>query len=78
VIFERFTPREKIIATLLMEGYGNHEIARFLRWKRRTVKNMLSGMYRKAGIRCGVKQVRLAVLLTYERHPELIPWNLSQ
>ena len=74
--FDRLTPQQKVVATLLMEGYGVHSIARNLHWPRRTVKHYLTQMYNLYGITDGVKEVKLAVALTYERKPELIPWTL--
>ena len=47
----RFSPRERQIVSLLASGCSNQEIANRLGLRLQTVKNHLSRVYRKLGIR---------------------------
>jgi hypothetical protein len=62
------------VCELLCRGMHLDKIAVALRLPRTTVGSRLAEAYRIAGISDGKqKEVALAVLLTYERHPELRP-----
>jgi Bacterial regulatory proteins, luxR family len=56
-------PREQQIAALLLEGYSNTEIAQRLKMKQRTVKAHFNRLFRRFGIKDGIKRVKLATLL---------------
>ena len=58
------TAREQQIVELLLQSYGNAEIARELHIKLRTVKAHFYRIYLKCGIHEGFKRVRLATLLS--------------
>lgn len=75
MLWERLRPREKAICELLCAGINPYQIAKSLNLKKRTVKDYLSTCYRL----CEVDPTRhgyiaLAVALTYDRHPELVPF----
>ena len=55
--------REQKIINLLLQGYENPEIARELDIAERTVKAHFNCMFRRFGIRGGIKRVKLATLL---------------
>src|SRR5215467_13523742 len=56
-------PREQQIATLLLQGCTNTEIAKQLKMNRRTVKAHFNRLFRRFGIEDGIKRVKLATLL---------------
>jgi DNA-binding NarL/FixJ family response regulator len=55
--------REQKIINLLLQGYENPEIARELDIAERTVKAHFNRMFRRFGIRGGIKRVKLATML---------------
>jgi DNA-binding NarL/FixJ family response regulator len=55
-------PRQQQIADLLLQGCGNAEIAKLIKMKRRTVKAHFNRLFRRFGIRSGIKRVKLATL----------------
>ncbi len=55
---EKFTPREREVLELLVEGYSNPEIAQILHITTHTVKAHISSMYEKTNI---YSRVSLAV-----------------
>ena len=61
--FNELRPQEQKIINLLLQGYENSEIARDLKIAERTVKAHFSRMFRRFGIRGGIKRVKLATLL---------------
>jgi DNA-binding NarL/FixJ family response regulator len=65
--FNELGPREQKIINLLLQGYENSEIARDLKIAERTVKAHFSRMFRRFGIRGGIKRVKLATLLYREQ-----------
>jgi DNA-binding CsgD family transcriptional regulator len=72
------TRRERDCAELLLEGYHEKDMAKELGISPRTVKQYMKGLYQKYGILGGVKYVKLAVALYYERNPEKrIPTNFQ-
>src|SRR5580698_10515019 len=63
----KLTPSERKVAELLLTGADNKTIAQTLGTHVSTVTKHMSRMFTKAGIRTGVKRIRLAVKLYYER-----------
>jgi DNA-binding NarL/FixJ family response regulator len=57
------SPKERAVAEYLMRGCSNVEIGREIGMATRTVKKWFSVMFRKAGIKGGIRRVKLAVLL---------------
>lgn len=55
------TPRERQIVRAVARGLGNREIARELGISEQTVKNQLSVMYQKVGVKGRVQLVMFAV-----------------
>jgi DNA-binding NarL/FixJ family response regulator len=77
-LWDRFTPREAEVAELLLTGMDWVTIADYLGIARRTMKAHASRLYLKCGIYEDPKKlqyIQLAVMLTYERWPELVPRN---
>jgi len=72
-IWDKLTRRELVLAELLVSGTKPVDMHKGLGITPRTVKDVLKRMYCKARIFSGVKHVRLAVELTYERYPHLRP-----
>jgi DNA-binding NarL/FixJ family response regulator len=64
------TPAERLVADCLLDGCSNYEIGHQLGISHRTVKQHLRRLFMKYGIRDGVKRIKLAVTLYYERNPE--------
>jgi hypothetical protein len=60
---------------LLIQGYPNVKIAGMFGVSENAIKHCFGRMYRKFGInyRGCLPHICLAVMLTYDRHPELIP-----
>ena len=50
-MFDRLTARERQVARAVARGHSNREIARGLGVKEQTVKNHLSAIYAKLGVR---------------------------
>ncbi len=64
----RFTPKQKKIAALLMQGYTSAEMCKELNMKPRTLKSHLTRMYDRFWITDRyVKRVRLIYLLWKEQ-----------
>ena len=59
------TPREQVIAALILEGRSSKEIGARLAVSPTTVSNTLTALYRKYGVR---GRVELAVRLWRERY----------
>ena len=59
----KFTPRERKIIAAVLDGCGNRDIARRLGIKEQTVKNALSVIYEKVGVK-----TRLALALYAVKH----------
>jgi DNA-binding CsgD family transcriptional regulator len=55
--------REQHIAALLLQGCSNTEIAKQLKMKPRTVKAHFNRLFKRFGIKDGIKRVKLATLL---------------
>ena len=75
-LWDRFTPREAEVAELLLTGMQWVKIADHLGIARRTIKAYAKGLYLKCGIYEDsekLQYIQLAVMLTYERWPELVP-----
>jgi DNA-binding NarL/FixJ family response regulator len=66
-VVPRITERERRILRLLLEACDNKEIAKQLNMSDRTVKAHFRRLFVKFGIDCGVKRVKLAVLMYRER-----------
>jgi DNA-binding CsgD family transcriptional regulator len=64
------TPRQTDVANLLLAGMHPEEMGATLGIHPEVVKHHLKLMYEKYGIKSGIKIVKLAVALYYERHPE--------
>jgi len=64
------TPRQAKVADLVLEGMYPKEIDYELGIHEKVASHHLQHIYRKYGITDGVKIVKLAVALYYERHPE--------
>jgi len=64
------TLRQKEAAELLLRGLGNQEIADGLQVTLTTVKRMMDRLFRKFGLKWGIKRIRLAVML-HEKRQEL-------
>jgi DNA-binding CsgD family transcriptional regulator len=64
------TPKERRCADLLLEGLQGKEIGKRMGISVRTVKQHMRKLFLKYGITDGVKHVKLAVALYYERHPD--------
>lgn len=62
---------------LLASGVRQYHIGKRLGLATRTVKAIMRDLYVEYGIPPdqGVPQIRLAVIATYERHPDLIPFG---
>jgi DNA-binding NarL/FixJ family response regulator len=58
--FERLTPRERDIAAAVCAGLSNREIAARLGIQEKTVRNRLTALFEKVGVRT---RLQLAVLL---------------
>ena len=73
-IWTKLSPREHKVAELLLQGYGQAEIAKELKMSRRTVKAHFNGMFMRAGLSDfnGIKRVHLAVMLYREQNHELM------
>jgi len=63
IVESELRPREREVAKLLLQGLPDREIAARLGIRLRTVKDRLTGMYRRYEIRGGIRRVKLAVLL---------------
>lgn len=76
-LWDRFTPRETEIAELLLTGMDWITIGDRLGVRRRTMKAHVKNMYLKCGILdlARWRNIQLAVMLTYERWPDLVPRN---
>ncbi len=55
----RLTPREQDMARLILEGYGNKEIAGTLNLSANTIRNHIYNLYQKLGIQKRMDLVRL-------------------
>lgn len=64
------------VLNLLLKGLNNGEIAKELRIAERTVKGHISRLFLIYGIDGdeGCARIRLAVAVTYEHRPDLIPF----
>lgn len=62
------------VLDLILSGKGNHEIAQGLHISKRVAKTHLTRLYRRYGIKGGIKRVKLAVAAYYERNPDLVPF----
>jgi len=73
-MWEQIHGRKREVCELLCGGYTNEEIANQLGIRVRTVKHYLHSCFLKFQID-GTRLCRiiLAVQLTYDRHPELVP-----
>lgn len=58
-----FSPAERRIARLLLEGFQNIDVARLTGMPLRTLNGHLKTMCRKAGLRRGVDRVQLVVAI---------------
>ena len=61
--FNHIGPRERQIIDLLLQGCDNAEIARDLNMAERTVKAYFNRLFVRFGIKGGIKQVKVAILL---------------
>ena len=67
----RLTHREGDIIELLLEGCSNKEIAARLGISDQTVKNQLSALYQKAGVKSRLELVALTRRWRLEQEPEV-------
>jgi DNA-binding NarL/FixJ family response regulator len=63
----RLTQAESAVATHLLEGRSNADIARLRRTSERTVANQVASVYRKLGVKSRLELLVFAPLVTGER-----------
>lgn len=67
------TPDERQIAALLLQGWNGSEIADQLKTSTAAVKNHLRTIYSRAGIKQGVKRVKLIKILSESADKAALP-----
>jgi DNA-binding CsgD family transcriptional regulator len=74
-LWERLTSRQQEICELLLKGHSNEEIANQVNITLHTLHMHFNRIYQRIPVagEKREKRIRLAVALTYERHPELVP-----
>ena|ERR1700719_4708335 len=76
-MWEQLSPIDRRICELLCEGRTNAEISKIVGLQYRTIKAHFQRIFLRFGIENRyIKRLRLAVLLTYERSPELVPHGM--
>lgn len=68
------TPSEKKIVSAALATQSIEDIPKKMRLASTTVKKHLNSIYRKRGIRSGIKSIRLLTEELYGRRPDLIPF----
>jgi hypothetical protein len=74
-LWSRLTPRQAEMCELLIQGYPNVKMAELFGVTKSCIKNTFQRIYRKFHIdyKTCLPHIRLAVMLTYERYPQLVP-----
>jgi DNA-binding NarL/FixJ family response regulator len=69
-----FTPREELIFSLLLQGHDNQEIADRLCLARQTIRNLISNIYQKTGVKNRIQ----ASVWAKDNLWESSPWEIER